>query len=132
MIPTVSPENWGCTVDFRLNQDCIMDLALIDFLMEAAVEASQILNQDAAERAEWAKIRVHLADYPKTNTAQGEVWLDVPNAPAGWIYNIPVTLAPVFPGERVGLHSTKDFSTSPVERRRPSALKAATTSSINH
>jgi alpha-L-fucosidase 2 len=108
VIPTVSPENWGCTVDFRLNRDCIMDLALIDFLMQAVVEASQILNQDAAERAEWAKIRVHLADYPKTETAQGEVWLDVPNAPAGWIYNVPVTLAPVFPGDRVGLHSTKD------------------------
>jgi hypothetical protein len=107
VIPTVSPENWGCTVDFRLNQDCIMDLALIDFLMQAVVEASQALNRDAGERAEWAKIRAHLADYPKTNTAQGEVWLDVPNAPAGWIYNIPVTLAPVFPGVRVGLHSPK-------------------------
>jgi hypothetical protein len=34
------------------------------------------------------------------------VWLDVPGAPTGWIYNVPVTLAPVFPGERVGLHST--------------------------
>ena len=38
VIPTVSPENWGCTVDFRLNKDCIMDLALIDFLMEAAIQ----------------------------------------------------------------------------------------------
>ena len=44
VIPTVSPENWGCTVDFRLNQDCIMDLALIDFLMQAVVEASRDLE----------------------------------------------------------------------------------------
>jgi hypothetical protein len=95
------------SLEYRLNQDCIMDLALIDFLMQAVLEASQILNQDAGERAEWAKIHAHLADYPKTNTAQGEVWLDVPNAPAGWIYNIPVTLAPVFPGDRVGLDSPK-------------------------
>jgi hypothetical protein len=108
VIPTVSPENWGCAVDFRLNQDCIMDLALIDFLMQAVVEGSQILNLDAGERASWATIRSHLADYPTTNAAQGAVWLDVPNAPAGWIYNIPVTLAPVFPGERVGLHSPKN------------------------
>ena len=35
----------------------------------------------------------------------GEVWLDVPGAPAEWIYNVPVTLAPVFPGEQVGLES---------------------------
>jgi hypothetical protein len=33
------------------------------------------------------------------------VWLDVPGAPAEWIYNVPVTLAPVFPGEQVGLES---------------------------
>jgi hypothetical protein len=31
------------------------------------------------------------------------VWIDVRNAPTGWIYNVPVTLAPVFPGEQVGL-----------------------------
>jgi hypothetical protein len=104
--PTVSPENWGCTVDFRLNQDCIMDLALIDFLLEAAVEASKTLKADASERKNWAEIRSNLAPYPSAAASDGEVWLDVPNAPLRWIYNIPVTLAPVFPGERVGLHST--------------------------
>jgi hypothetical protein len=107
--PTVSPENWGCTVDFRLNRDCIMDLALIDFLLEAVVTASQILLSDTDERKTWSEIRSNLAPYPHTKSADGgEVWLDVANAPAGWIYNIPVTLAPVFPGERIGLDSNDE------------------------
>ena len=54
IVPTVSPENWGCTVDFRLNKDCIMDLALTEFLLDATVEASKILGLDAGERPQWA------------------------------------------------------------------------------
>ena len=104
--PTVSPENWGCTVDYRLNQDCIMDLALIDFLFEATITASEILQVDANERSNWSKIRSHLTPYPVA--PKSKVWLDVPNAPEGWIYNVPVTLAPVFPGERIGLHSNEN------------------------
>lgn len=108
VFPTVSPENWGCTADFRLNRDCIMDLAMIGFLMEAVVKASEALRIDAPERKKWAEIRANLAPYPKTSAFGAEVWLDVQNAPAGWIYNIPVTLAPVFPGERTGLHSSAE------------------------
>jgi hypothetical protein len=104
--PTVSPENWGCTVDFRLNQDCIMDLALIDFLLEAVIKASEILNSDEQERSTWKQIRSNLAAYPQASSSDGQVWIDVVNAPVGWVYNIPVTLAPVFPGERVGLDSS--------------------------
>jgi len=110
--PTVSPENWGFTVDQRLNQDCIMDLALARFLMSAVVEASEKLDVDALERRGWAELRANLAPYPAAGLKgdsqgglEGEVWVDVRNAPTGWIYNIPVTLAPVFPGEQVGLDS---------------------------
>jgi alpha-L-fucosidase 2 len=101
--PSASPENWGCTVDFRLNKDCIMDLALVEFLLDATVEASKLLNLDVDESAKWAEVRQNLTPYPKTNGPFGEVWLDVVNAPAEHVYNIPVTLAPVFPGEQVGL-----------------------------
>jgi hypothetical protein len=103
IIPTVSPENWGFTVDFRLNKDCIMDLALTEFLFDGVMEASKILGVDEGERARWAEIRQDLAPYPKAQGPFGEVWLDVPGAPTEWIYNVPVTLAPVFPGEQVGI-----------------------------
>ncbi|HME00548.1 MAG TPA: twin-arginine translocation signal domain-containing protein [Terriglobia bacterium] len=101
--PTASPENWGCTVDFRLNKDCIMDLALSEFLLDSTVEASRILGLDADQRAKWIEVRQNLAPYPKSQGPYGEVWLDVLNAPPEHVYNVPVTLAPVFPGEQVGI-----------------------------
>jgi hypothetical protein len=103
IVPTVSPENWGLTVDFRLNKDCIMDLALTQFLLDAVIEASSVLGRDADDRSRWQEIRQNLAPYPAGEGPYGEVWLDVVNAPAEHVYNVPVTLAPVFPGEQVGL-----------------------------
>jgi len=103
IVPSASPENWGCTVDFRLNKDCIMDLALSEFLLDAMLEASRILQRDESERAQWTEVRENLAPYPKTPGPEGEVWLDVLNAPPEHVYNIPVTLAPVFPGDQVGI-----------------------------
>ena len=119
--PTVSPENWGFTVDRRLNQDCIMDLALARFLLRAVVEASEKLGVDADERRRWADLLANLAAYPKAEGPQGEVWLDVRNAPTGWIYNVPVTLAPVFPGEQVGLGS--DARELEIARRTAAAVR---------
>jgi alpha-L-fucosidase 2 len=103
IIPTVSPENWGFTVDDRLNKDCIMDLALSAFVLDAVIEASRLLGTDESERSRWAEVRANLAPYPQTGGPLGEVWADVANAPAEHVYNVPVTLAPVFPGEQVGL-----------------------------
>jgi len=101
--PSASPENWGCTVDFRLNRDCIMDLAMVQFLLDAVLEASKILNVDEGECERWEEVRNNLAPYPKTQGPYGEVWLDVLNAPPEHVYNVPVTLAPVFPGDQVGM-----------------------------
>ena len=101
--PTVSPENWGLTVDFRLNKDCIIDLALTRFILDAAVEASKLLDADAEERPQWTEVSSNLAPYPKAHGPFGEVWVDVLNAPTEYVYNVPVTLAPVFPGEQVGI-----------------------------
>lgn len=109
VIPTVSPENWGFTVDQRLNQDCIMDLALTRFVLDATAKASQLLGQDKQESGRWLEIATQLADYPTAQGPEGQVWIDVKNAPAEWIYNIPVTLAPVFPGEQVGLDLGKQY-----------------------
>lgn len=108
IVPTVSPENWGFTVDFRLNRDCIMDLSLTEFVLDATVQASRILETDNAERARWSDIRANLAPYPKTRGPYGEVWADVVDAPPEHVYNVPVTLAPVFPGEQVGLGRRED------------------------
>ncbi len=101
--PTVSSENWGFTVDQRLNKDSILDLALTKFLLNSVVEASVVLGVDEGERVRWKEIGENLAPYPTATGPYGEVWVDVLNAPVGHIYNIPITLAPVFPGEQVGI-----------------------------
>jgi alpha-L-fucosidase 2 len=103
IVPTVSCENWGFTVDYRLNKDCILDLALTEFLLDAVIEASKLLGVDANERIQWKEIRENLGPYPKITQPQGEVWVDVVNAPPECVYNVPLTLGPVFPAEQVGL-----------------------------
>jgi len=103
VIPTVSAENWGFTVDFRLNKDCILDLALTQFLLDAVVEGSTILETDETDRTRWKEIRENLAPYPQAKGPYGEVWLDVVDAPVEHVYNLPITLAAVFPGEQVGI-----------------------------
>ena len=103
IVPTASPENWGCTVDFRLNKDCILDIALSQFLLDAVIEASGVLKTDERERKWWKEVREGLAGYPTANSNNGEVWLDVRDAPLETIYNVPVTLGPVFPAEQIGI-----------------------------
>jgi hypothetical protein len=105
IVPTVSPENWGATVDYRLNRDCIIDLALTEFLLDAVLEASRVLALDDALRERWREVRANLAPYPAGDGPSGRVWLDVAGAPQEVVYNVPVTLAPVFPGEQAGLGS---------------------------
>jgi hypothetical protein len=109
IIPTVSPENWGATVDFRLNRDCIIDLALTEFLLDAMLEGSRVLGADAALRTKWEEVRRNLAPYPAGDGPFGRVWLDVVDAPHEYVYNVPVTLAPVFPAEQVGLGSPPEL-----------------------
>jgi hypothetical protein len=109
VIPTVSPENWGATVDFRLNKDCIIDLALTAFLLDAMLEGSRVLGVDSGRRANWEEVRRSLAPYPAGEGPFGLVWLDVRDAPQEVVYNVPVTLAPVFPGEQVGLGSPPEL-----------------------
>jgi alpha-L-fucosidase 2 len=103
IFPSVSSENWGFTVDFKFNKDCILDLSLSKFVLDAMVKASIILGKDPDERELWKEIGENLAPYPKAQGPFGEVWIDISNAPPEHVYNVPITLAPVFPGEQVGL-----------------------------
>jgi len=121
VIPTVSSENWGCTVDFRLNKDCILDLSLMAFLLDAVGEASRVLGRDQARRDHWKEVKDNLAPYPKAKGPYGEVWLDVVNAPTEHVYNVPLTLAPVFPAEQVGMGRGEDQL--PIARRTAQAVR---------
>ncbi len=109
IFPSVSSENWGFTVDFKNNKDCILDLVLIKFVLDAMVSASSLLRQDVEECEHWKEISANLAPYPKAQGPFGEVWIDISNAPPEHVYNVPITLAPVFPGEQAGLDTGRKF-----------------------
>ena len=109
VIPTVSPEVWGLTVNYRLNRDCIIDLALTEFLLDAMLEASRVLGRDEPLRPRWREIRDNLAPYPEGEGPYGRVWLDVTDAPLEHVYNVPVTTSPVFPAEQVGLDRRREL-----------------------
>ena len=87
-------------------------------------DAGEVLQVDERERERWANVRANLAPYPKAEGLFGEVWLDVQNAPTEHVYNIPVTLAPVF---QVGsLWLSRRFSTPPYSANE--SLRATTLS----
>ncbi|MCP5113618.1 MAG: hypothetical protein GY953_22525 [bacterium] len=79
--PSVSPENWGLTVDHRLNRDIIIDIALTEFLLDAMLEASRVLGRDAGLLAKWSDPRGNLADYPTIDGPHCLVWGDAADAP---------------------------------------------------
>jgi alpha-L-fucosidase 2 len=51
----------------------------------------------------------NLAPYPKGKGPFGEVWLDVVDALPEFVYNVPTPMAPVFPGEQVGIGIGEEF-----------------------
>jgi len=105
--PTVSPEHWGITKNFKYNRNCIIDLALIKFLLRATIEASQILNVNKEEREIWKDMLENITDYPTYKSPEGKIFVDVEDA-YPIIYNYPVPTAPVFPGEDIGMDSPKE------------------------
>jgi len=62
-----------------------------------------VLAVDESLRDRWLEVRRNLAPYPTVDGPHGKVWLDIVDAPAEYVYNVPVTLAPVFPCEQVGI-----------------------------
>jgi hypothetical protein len=128
VFPSISSENWGCTIDFKLNKDCILDVSLIRFVLDATVKASKVLGENVAERASWEEISGKLAAYPIGHGPYGEVWLDILNALSStsttcllhWRLFSQATRSASAPAE-----SSKKLRSAP---RRRSASKAGMTS----
>ena len=104
IVPTVSPEHWGLTAGFERNLDALSALTLTKYLLKAAASASEVLDMEPTEAADWLAAAERLAPYPTCLTDEGPVWVDVAGAPP-IEYNIPVPLANVFWGDDVGLDS---------------------------
>lgn len=109
IFPTVPPELYGLRPGFKYNYDCNVDLALTKFVFQAFREASRVLQRDAQEKALLDDLELILSRFPEYPTAQskeyGQVLVSVPDEHDQVVYNVPIALFTVFPGEDHGLHS---------------------------
>ena len=109
IFPTVPPELYGLRPGFQYNYDCNADLSLTKFIFNAFIEASKILGKEMQEKVLLDDIREILSNFPDYPTAisehYGEVLVSVPGEHSEVVYNVPLALFTVFPGEDHGLHS---------------------------
>jgi hypothetical protein len=104
IFPTVTPELYGLRPGFRYNADCVVDLALGRFLLNAFTEAARVLERSQDEVALLSQVDDvlrRLVDYPTSS----EVIVSTPGEDPAIVYNVPVAAMPAFPAEQVGLGS---------------------------
>ncbi len=109
IFPTVPPELYGLRPGFEYNYDCNTDLTLTKFVFNAFMEAVDILDREAQEKDLVNDIKEILANFPEYPTAvsekHGKIFVSVPGEHSQVVYNVPLALFTVFPGEDHGLHS---------------------------
>ncbi|MFC5266739.1 glycoside hydrolase N-terminal domain-containing protein [Kribbella qitaiheensis] len=108
VFPTVTPELYGLRPGFRYNADCVVDLALGRFLLDAFTEAARVLERSDEEAELLTQVREvlrGLVDYPLAESRDGQVVVSTPGEDPAIVYNVPVAAVPAFPAEQVGLGS---------------------------
>jgi hypothetical protein len=100
---------YGLRPGFKYNYDCNVDLTLTKFVFQAFLEASRVLQREAQEKTLLDDLRLILSRFPEYPTARskdyGQVLVSVPGEHDHVVYNVPIALFTVFPGEDHGLHS---------------------------
>ncbi|MEJ2704789.1 MAG: hypothetical protein P8Z79_20325 [Sedimentisphaerales bacterium] len=109
LAPSVSPEHWGWTANFERNRNCTFDIAMVRYILEAAIEGARTLRRDPELVTRFKRTLSLLPDYPRTQ-AEKPVVVDVEGAPP-INYNIVVPTTPVFPCDVVTWQS-------PAEQRK--------------
>ena len=109
IFPTVPPELYGLRPGFEYNYDCNTDLTLTKFIFKAFKDAAGVLNRTEQEKELIEAIDEILANFPEYPTAisddHGKILVSVPGEHSKVVYNVPLALFTVFPGEDHGLHS---------------------------
>ena len=112
IFPTIPPELYSLRPGFKYNYDVNIDLALTKFIFNAFEKMTEVLKtqkSDAKLIGSINKILKNYPDYPITNSKEyGEIFVSVPGEHDKVVYNVPLALSTVFPGEQHGLHSSSD------------------------
>jgi alpha-L-fucosidase 2 len=108
IFPSVPPELYGLQPGFVKNSDTIADLSLTRHVFNAFVSTCAILGYEKQEADLLGDVRdilSHFPDYPKAQSSRGEVFVSVKGEDPEIVYNVPVSLMTVFPGDQHGLFS---------------------------
>jgi hypothetical protein len=113
IIPSVPPELYGLKPGFKYNYDTQIDIVMTQFIFKAYLEAVRTLKYDKQESAtvkDVKQILANLPDYPTVKSATyGEIYTSAPGETDRMVYNFPVNLTPVFPGEQYGIDAPEDI-----------------------
>jgi len=111
IFPTIPPELYGLRPGFNYNYDVNIDLALTKFIFNAFKKMTDVLGTEKIDQKilkSIAGILNHYPEYPTTKAKYGEIFVSVPGEHDKVVYNVPLPLSSVFPGEQHGLHSPVD------------------------
>jgi hypothetical protein len=105
LFPTIVPEKYGLSENFRFNLDGAVDLTFTKFIFKAFVEAVEILDKQSEEKELCDTVKKILSaypEYPVGHAKWGDVYISVANEdPDNVIYNCPANLMQIFPGEDI-------------------------------
>lgn len=109
IFPTVVPELYGLSPGFKFNSDGLADLSFIKQLFNSYLQSVEVLKIQKQEKANINDVKKILASFPDHPTAvseeYGKVFVSVEGENPEMVYNVPVSMFTVFPGEEHGLHS---------------------------
>ncbi|MFC9707801.1 hypothetical protein ACFTRD_06555 [Paenibacillus sp. NPDC056933] len=111
IFPTVVPELYEITPGFAKNKDCLIDLTLTRFLFNAFTQACVVLERMESEQDLLEKVKEilsHFPSYPTAESRNGPVFVSVEGEDPDVVYNVPIPVTTVFPGEDHGLHSPEE------------------------
>ncbi len=108
VVPTVSSEHWGYTVNFERNRDSNAALSMVRYHLRASARAAAILGVDQEERKKWEEIAGHMAPYPLYQAPEGLIFVDVAGAPP-IKYNVAANMACVWLANDIGLDSSPEM-----------------------
>jgi hypothetical protein len=111
IFPTVPPELYGLSEGLKFNRDCLADLTLTKFVFRAFLDACRILGCQQEQQELAGKVQAILdrfPPYPTADSPRGKVFVSAPGETCEMVYNYPVSVMTVFPGEEHGLDSPPD------------------------
>lgn len=111
IFPTVIPELYEIAPGFAKNSDCLIDLTLTKFILHAYIQACSVLGLEDIESAllrEAEDILHKFPLYPTAESSNGRVFVSVQGEDPDTVYNVPIPMTTVFPGEEHGLHSSPE------------------------